>query len=49
MRNIMKIKPSRNDEITLSFTDGLSREILKSQICAIHENELLKIFRIYST
>ena len=51
----MKIKPSRNDEITLSFTDagrsGPSREILKPQIYILTLFAKLtsrENFRIYS-
>ena len=39
MRSFLKIKPARNDEIILSFTDAgksdPSREMLKSQICIL--------------
>ena len=39
MRSFVKIKPSRNGEITLSFIGGgkscLSREFLTSQICLL--------------
>ena len=39
VRSFVKFKPSRNDEITLSFIDagksGPSQEILKPQICIL--------------
>ena len=47
MRSFVKIKSSRNGEITLSFTDigksYPSRDFLMSQICfnAIRENKIL--------
>ena len=55
MRSFVKIKPSRNGEITLSFTDigisCLSREFLTSQICLLTLFAKIKFsrnFRIYS-
>ena len=47
MRSFVKINPSRNDKITLSFIDigisCLSREFFTSLICldAIRENKIL--------
>ena len=55
MRSFMKIKPSRNDEITLSFTDMGKfchcHEFLVANMSLnpIRENKILaKKFRIYS-
>ena len=52
MRSFVKINPSRNDEITLSFTDaGISdpsREILKSQICILTLFAKRSGFTVYS-
>ena len=51
-RSFVKINPSRNDEITLSFTHaGISdpsREILKSQICILTLFAKRSGFTVYS-